>query len=205
MHRCQSGIDSDARIIKIFLCRTDGAVPVNIPCQFFTQISVGSSLRALCQHICSKQRINPHLPVLTTHYCHSISNFFFCGLLQCHFFNNLLVGIHSALCYRLTDRLQDGIVYHACFWMLAARRGEAINHQIHLSHVRPDYIDGFLLHLIREGITIDMLCIQPLSGGELVESSRVVPSSGASALLVWLFFKENTQCSGSAPESRCNA
>ena len=147
-------------MIEIFFGRADGAVPIDIPGDLLSDIGVGSRLGALGQHACLSQRGDPHLPVLTTHDRHGVVDLFLGRRLEMKILNRFFVGVHTLLGRGLTNRFQCRRKHFAGFGMRAPRRGQTVDHQIHLPEICLDEVDHPRLHLIREGITVQALSVQ---------------------------------------------
>ena len=114
--------------IQILLGATNGTVPVNIPSDFFTNVSIGGGFCPLRQNARFIQRINPHLPVFTTHHRYGVINFFLASRCNGNVFEHTLIGIHRPLHHVLTNGLQCGHMNVTGFWMLATGRRQTVNH-----------------------------------------------------------------------------
>ena len=85
------------------------------------------------------------------------------------------------------------------------RCGQAVDDQIHLTEIRLDEVDHPRLHLVREGVTIEALCVQSCLFCQLVEACRVIPAGGTGLAVGARFLEEdaNGRCAGT--KSRGNA
>ena len=66
-------------LVEIFLRRTNGAVPINIPGYFLAYIGVSRGFCALSQNTRLIKRFDPHLPVFTAHDGNRVINFILIG------------------------------------------------------------------------------------------------------------------------------
>jgi hypothetical protein len=117
----------------------------------------------------------------------------------------LLVGIHTFLHGRAADRFKGGVVHDASDRMLPTRRCQAVDHQINLAQIGLNGVDGLLLDLIAERITVDALRVQAIGPGIVMESGRVVPAGGPGFYFRAFFLKENPECGGAATKGSGDA
>ncbi len=80
--------------------------------------------------------------------------------------------------------------------VLAAGGCQAVHHQVHLTQILLDQVNGLFLDLVGEGVTVDVLGVQPGFVGGLLEGGGVVPAGGGGAFALGGFFKKDTDGAG---------
>src|SRR5690606_31323041 len=119
--------------------------------------------------------------------------------------DHFLIGVDAAHRDVFANRLERGIVNDASTRMQATRRSQAVDYEINLTEVRFDEVDGFLLDLIGEGITVDAPGVDARFLGFLMKRRRVVPTCGARLALSAFLLEEHADSGGAGAKGGSDA
>ena len=186
------GVEFALHAFEVFLGAADGAVLVNRPSDFGSDVRISNRLHALGEKAFGEQRVYPHLPIFATHHGYGLCDIIALGGLDGDFIHNAGAGVEVTVGIALADRLEHGFVDFAGFGIGAAWRGEAVNHAVDLAEVAFDRGDHLGLHRVGEGIAIERASVESGSAGFIFECGRVVPSGGAALVGFGGFFEKDT-------------
>ena len=190
----QARVQALRGLVQVHLGAPQCAVPVDRPGDVGADVAEGHRARAVGQHASLVQRIDPQLPVLPAHHGDGVFDLLLGRRLDGGLDDGVLVGVDRGGGVRRADRLQRRALHFAGGGQLAYRRGQRIDHQVHLAaHFRLDQLDHLGARLVGERIAVDRLAVQAGFLRELVERGRVVPARGAGLLLAAGLLEEHAQ------------